>query len=191
MDEATRKRLADFVKPLHQDLDGVSRSADVARVSTIARRLHSPLSVVEDRRFDLLLQFQNLESWLGRLGNISRAALMIGPPVAEQDLVWVLKALRRLDEPGSAEEKALATAIRIDRGGIRGLVEAFGSARRLGATIMEIARDESEGDVDLPSWIEGDAARWLRQRSEARRVLCRALMRETEGADLDQSDQGR
>ena len=120
------------------------------RVSAIARRLYSPPAPEARHRFDLLLQFQNLERWLARVGSISRAALTIGPPVTEQDLVWVLNTLRRLEEPVSPEARALSTALRIDQGGIRGLVESFGAARREGTTIMEIVHREMEGDSRAP-----------------------------------------
>ena len=38
MDSALHRRLTNFLRPLLQDLDGISRDAEIGRVSAIARR---------------------------------------------------------------------------------------------------------------------------------------------------------
>src|SRR5207247_8699603 len=71
MDDALRQRLEHFLRPLYQDLDGVSRFEDLERVARIARRLYPR----DDRAFELLLLFHGLGRWLEKIGNLSRTTL--------------------------------------------------------------------------------------------------------------------
>ena len=119
-----RKKLETFLLPLYQDLDGVSRFADVERISRIARRLHEG-----DDSFELLLLFQGLGKWLEKVGNVSRTVLAVGG-ITETDLWKTSASIRRLDSPETAAERAVAAAILIDQAGVRGLALKFVAARR-------------------------------------------------------------
>src|SRR2546423_15682796 len=89
--------VAAYLRPLYQDLDGVSRTKDVERIARIARRLYS---AADDRDFELLLAFHRLGHWLEKVGNLTRTALATG--IAEAELHRVAASIRRLDEIGRA-----------------------------------------------------------------------------------------
>src|SRR5689334_822676 len=117
--------LESFVRPLYQDLDGVSRFDAVERVADIARRLYP---APNDDRFELLLLFHGLGRWLEKMGNASRTTLATGVP--EEMLRETAASIARLEEPVSDAERAVAAAILIDNAGARGLAERLARSRR-------------------------------------------------------------
>lgn len=169
------RELRAFLLPYYQDLDGVSRFEDVERIAKIARRLHAP-SPADARAFELLLLFHRLGKWLDKLGNLSRAVLAV-PGLTEEELRATAASIRRLEEPVTAAERAVATAVLIDGAGVRGLTELFGRARREGNSLMDVLR-ASLSDVHVPEWLDAQAERWLAVRREARREVCRKLLEE-------------
>jgi hypothetical protein len=173
VDDILRERLIRFLRPLHQDLDGVTRFDDVERVAAIARQLHPG----GDDAFELLLLFQLLGGWLERIGNISRTALVTG--VDENDLRRAAQSVRNLDAPQSDAERAVAAARLIDGAGLRGLAERFAHARREGHSISDIARD-ALGAPTIPEWMDPRARALLAARREQRDAFCRALLAEIE-----------
>lgn len=171
-------RLLDFIRPLLQDLDGVSRLDEVERVSRIARRLYTPPSPADARAFELLLLFHRLGNWLGKVGNLTRTALATG--VGEAELHRLLAQVRRLhDVPQSDAEYAAAAAILIDAAGVRGLAERLARARREGMSVEDVARDELR-EPEIPQWFPAEGRVMLMERNEARRKVCRAILEEIE-----------
>ena len=170
------RRLEAFVRPLYQDLDGVSRVEDIERIRRIARSIHSPASADEERAFELLLLFHGLGKWLDRVGNISRTALAV-QGVSEADLRRTAAAIGRLEQPASEIERAVATAILVDRAGVRGLALRFGTARREGLSILDVVR-EAVADAWIPEWVPPAARPLLEQRFESRRRVCQMLLAE-------------
>ena len=169
-----------FVQPLYQDVDGVSRYDEVERISRIARRIHTPATAEAVRAFDLLLLFQGLGKWLDRMGNVSRTALAV-PGLSETELRRTAASIARLDDPGTPEERALAAAVLIDRGGVRGLAQRFASARREGQSLLDVVR-EALADAWIPDWVPEKARPWLERRHDARRKFCAAILEEMEDA---------
>lgn len=165
-------RLESFVRPLYQDLDGVSRFDAVERVAAIARRLHDP-----SRELDLLLLFQGLGSWLEKVGNLSRTALATG--LAEAELRRVAASVRRLEAPVTPVERAVAAAMAIDNAGVRGLAERLARSRREGSSVEDVAR-EGLRHREVPAWMPLQAVLWLGERIEARRRVCEAILAELE-----------
>src|SRR5438477_8273822 len=108
-----------FLRPLYQDLDGVSHFDEMQRVGRIARML-APAS----RELELLIAFHRLGRWLEKVGNISRTVLAV-PELTESDLRRTAASIARLDAPMSEAERAVAAAILIDSAGVRGLAERF------------------------------------------------------------------
>jgi hypothetical protein len=182
IDRDLRQRLEAFLRPLYQDVDGGSRFAEVERVATIARRLYLPQTEAEGRAFELLLLFHRLGKWLDKVGNLSRTKLVVGS-VTEGELHQVAASIRRLDEPQSEAERAVAAAILIDEAGVRGLTEHFQRARREGSSLMDIIRN-AVADVSVPAWMPEQAERWLHTRREARREVCKRLLEELSLEDL-------
>jgi len=186
MDQSLRDRVEAFVQPLYQDLDGVSRVSDIARLEKIARALFQPESDQDEHHFALLLLFSGLGRWLNRMGNVSRAALIIGKGVSESDLRRVGEAIRRLDDPQSAAERAVATAGLIDAAGARGLALRFSTARREGTSPDEIVKEELQGAEPLPDWLDERSRRWLGLRADRRKAMCQMIVDEIELQDLQE-----
>lgn len=161
-----------FLRPLYQDLDGVSRFDAVERVRAIAKRLHEPT-----RELDLLLLFQGLGPWLDRVGNLSRTALATG--IDEAELRRVAASIKRLDAPATSAERAVAAAIAIDTAGVRGLAERLARSRREGSSVADVAREELR-HRDMPSWMPLQAVVWLNERLDAKRKVCAEILRELE-----------
>jgi hypothetical protein len=163
--------VAAYLRPLYQDLDGVSRMDEVERIAHIARQLYES----DDRDFELLLVFHRLGHWLDKVGNLTRTALATGIP--EADLHRVAASIRRLANPQSDAERAVAAATIIDVAGVRGLAERLTRARREGLTIDDVARAELR-EVAIPEWFSAEARTMLMERVEARREVCRRIMSE-------------
>lgn len=161
-----------FLAPLYQDLDGISRFEEIDRISSIARRLHAP---DDPRFFELLLLFHGLGNWLEKVGNRSRTALATGLPDAE--LRAISAAIRRLDDPQTDAERAVAAAILIDSSGVRGLAERFARARREGQSMMDVVRD-ALAESWIPAWMPEPGRAWLERRHAVRREFCRAFLEE-------------
>ena len=167
-----------FLAPLYQDLDGISRLEEIDRISSIARRLHEPS---EPRSFELLLLFHGLGNWLEKVGNRSRTSLATGIP--ESELRAISASIRRLDDPQTDAERAVAAAVLIDSAGIRGLAERFARARREGQSMMDVVRDVL-AESWIPAWMPERGRAWLERRQEARREVCRRLLMEVALEDL-------
>ena len=175
MDRDLQRRLLAFVRPLYQDLDGLSRLDDIERVGRIARTIYTP-APAGSRHFELLLLFQGLGKWLDKVGNASRTALNV-PGVSEAELRAVAASIARLDEPESEPERAVAAAILIDSAGLRGLAQRFASARREGHSITDVVREAVTAEA-WPDWLPAAAAPILKKRFEARRRFCQELLDE-------------
>src|SRR5712692_9857081 len=106
LDPAIREALLTVLRPIYQDLDGVSREGDIERVSRIARALTGPT-----RELELLLLLYPAAKWLEKSGNVSRVALTSG--ITEAELRELSASLRRLTQPQSDAERALAAALLI------------------------------------------------------------------------------
>lgn len=175
MDRDLRRRIETFLRPLHQDVDGVSRMDDLERVAAIARRLYTPRAE-EERAFELLLLFHRLGKWLERVGNISRTALAVAG-LSEAELRRTAMSIARLDDPVTDAERAVAAALLIDSAGVRGLTEHFVRSRREGSSLMDVLRN-ALSDVSAPEWLSHEAREWLHARREARREVCKRLIEE-------------
>lgn len=169
--------LETFLRPLYQDLDGLSRFDDVERIARIARELHTPSNAAEDRAFELLLLFHRLGNWLERMGNLSRTLLATGGAVSEDELHRTSLSIRRLATPSNEIERAVASAVLIDDAGLRGLAERLSRARREGHSLEEIAR-QALAETRVPDWLTAEAQQRLQSRLEKRRRFCLDLLEE-------------
>ncbi|MEA2328800.1 MAG: hypothetical protein QOE68_3759 [Thermoanaerobaculia bacterium] len=170
--------LQSFLRPLYQDLDGASRFDDVERVAAIARRLYSP---VDDRSFELLLLFHGLGRWLEKVGNLSRAVLTTG--LSEMELHATAASIRRLEDPSTDAERAVAAALLIDSAGVRGFAERLSRSRREGNSVQDVVRN-ALAEAVVPAWVPSSAREWLAKRYEARREACRRILEEIALEDL-------
>lgn len=169
--------LETFLRPLYQDLDGVSRFDDVERIARIARDLCTPRDAAEDRAFELLLLFHRLGNWLDKMGNFSRTLLATGGAVSEEELRRTALSIRTLATPSNEIERAVASAVLLDDAGLRGFVEKLSRARREGLSLEEVARD-ALAESRVPEWLTDEAQQRLKSRLETRRRFCLALLEE-------------
>lgn len=179
MDAGLCRQLEPFLRPLYQDLDGVSRFDEVERMARIACDLYDPVSNEDARAFELLLLFHRLGRWLEKFGNLSRVLLATGGVVSEVELRRTAASIRRLESPATDVERAVAAAVMIDAAGVRGLAERFANARREGKSIIGVAR-EALAEESVPEWMTERAREWLIERRRARQELCRKLLEEVD-----------
>ena len=172
--------LRSFLRPLYQDLDGASRFEEIERLAAIARRLYTPSTDVDERSFERLLLFHGLGRWLEKVGNLSRAALTTG--LSEGELRATAASIRRLEDPSSDAERAVAAALLIDGAGVRGLAERLSRSRREGSSVLDVVRNALADAVE-PAWLPENARAWLARRWEARRRVCDAVLSELRLAD--------
>ena len=173
IDPALRARLESVLRPLYQDLDGVSRFDDVERVEAMARRFYSG----DDLAFELLLLFHALGRWLEKVGNLSRAVLTTG--LSEGELRATATSIRHLDKPSTDAERAVAAALLIDSAGVRGLAERLARSRREGSSVFDVVR-QALADAEEPAWLPASARPMLAIRRESRREMCRRILDETD-----------
>ena len=157
------------MRPLLQDLDGVSHVDEVERVGAIARSLFNS----NDPTFERLIFFHKLGRWLEKVGNLSRASLATG--ISEAELRRTAASIARLDDPQSEAERAIAAAILIDAAGPRGLAERFARARREGKSVVEVAQ-LAMTENDVPEWMSEQALRMLEERRRKRDEFCAAIL---------------
>ncbi|HVR44565.1 MAG TPA: hypothetical protein VMS56_14095 [Thermoanaerobaculia bacterium] len=184
MDAVLRAQLESFLKPLYQDLDGLSHFGDVERIGAIARRLHQPPAESERLELELLILFHRLGGWLSHMGNPSRVVFASEGRLSEDLVMRVAVSLGRLDDPGTEAERAVASALAIDSAGASGLVHGFFQARREGRTPIEHAREVMESEPGVPPWMGPDAAAWLLARRRRARELAARILEEHELRDL-------
>ncbi|MEK6372042.1 MAG: hypothetical protein AABO58_05050 [Acidobacteriota bacterium] len=170
--------LQSYLRPLYQDLDGVTRFDAVERVARIARRLYTPASEDDARPFELLLLFHGLGKWLDKMGSLSRTALAVDG-LSEAELRQTAASIARLDAPASDAERAVAAALLIDHAGVRGLAERLARSRREGQSVADVVR-AALADDERPEWLSAEAAAWLEERRVTRREFCRAILEEAQ-----------
>lgn len=169
--------LIGFLRPLYQDLDGVSRLDGALRIGAIARRLAPP-----SRELELLIFLHPLGNWLDKVGNLSRVTLAVGD-VTESELRRTAASIKRLDAPVSDAERAVVAALLIDSAGARGFAERLSRARREGSSIAEVCQ-EALREEPPPEWLDERATAWLQTRREARVRMAEAVLAEAELQDL-------
>lgn len=179
-----------FVKPLYQDLDGVSRFDDVSRIGRLARALYEPVGDEERAHFELLILFHRLGGWLSRLGNASRVVFGSGGMLSEEHVRRLQRSLERLEAPESEVERAVAAAIAVDCAGVQGAVQRLAASRREGQTQLEEARQMLAEPREPPGWMDARAAAWFGRRTDAARRVAEAIVAESELEDLSLEPSG-
>ena len=161
--------LLNFLRPLYQDLDGVSHFDEVERIGAIARALCDS----DDPTFHQLILFHKLGRWLDKVGNLSRAALATG--ISEAELRKTVASIARLEAPQTEAERAVAAAIVIDASGPRGLAERFARARREGKSVVDIAKAAMQ-ESDVSDWMSAEARAMVEERRRKRNEVCEAVI---------------
>jgi hypothetical protein len=141
MDEATRRQIEDYVRPLAVGLDGVTNYGDIQRMVTASARIAEGLEACDRDLLFLLAVFSGQEKWVSRMGHRSRTEIFLAslgvPPKTIQRL---FRGLARFEtEPASPEEEAVHDAVKLDAMGAYGIARGLADAYRERMDMMEMA----------------------------------------------------
>ncbi|MEO8430068.1 MAG: hypothetical protein ABI592_01070 [Acidobacteriota bacterium] len=152
MDETTRARITEYVRPLAVGLDGVTNYGDVERVAAAADLIARGRPDVDADRLFLLAVFSGQEKWVSRMGHRSRTELFLASlGVARRDVSALFRSLERLDtDPRTPEEEIVHDAVRLDRLGAYGIARSLVEGYRERQDFVEMAAAiEEEAGVGL------------------------------------------
>jgi hypothetical protein len=123
----TRRRIAEYVRPLAVGLDGVTNYGDVQRIVAASELLADGRQDVDRDLLFLLAVFSGQEKWVGRMGNRSRTELFLtsaGVPAGTVNRLF--RSLARFDkDPRAAEEEIVHDAVRLDSMGSYGIARSL------------------------------------------------------------------
>ena len=141
MDEATRRRIEEYVRPLAAGLDGVTNFGDTHRIVAAAEAIAAGRSDLDRDLLYLLAVFSGQERWVSRMGHRSRTEMFLASlDVPARTIRALFRGLSRLESaPATAEEEIAHDAVRLDGMGARGVVRAVMEGRREGLSFLEMA----------------------------------------------------
>jgi hypothetical protein len=124
VDEATRRRILEYVKPLAVGLDGMTYSGDVDRVVAASERIGGQIPAIDPDLLFLLAVFSGQERWVERMGHASRTEIFLSSlGVAGPTIRAMYRGLPRLRSgPLTPEEEVVHDAMALDEMGAHGIV---------------------------------------------------------------------
>jgi hypothetical protein len=141
MDEATRRRIEEYVRPLATGLDGVTHFGDTRRIVAACEKIAGGRSDLDRELLYLLAVFSGQERWVSRMGHRSRTEMFLSSLGIPQPKIQALfRGLSRLESrPSSAEEEIAHDAVKLDEMGARGIARKLLEGRREGLDFLETA----------------------------------------------------
>jgi hypothetical protein len=170
MDEATRRRIEEFVRPLDAGLDGLTDFGDARRVVAASEKVAQGLPDLDRDLLYLLAIFSGQERWVSRMGNRSRTEMLLASlGVPDTKVAALFRGLTRLaSRPATPEEDIVHDAVKLQDMGARGIARLLLEGRREGLGLSEMA-----------ARIEDSAGAMLKTRAgEALAVERRQVMRD-------------
>ena len=147
MDEAARRRIREYVKPLAVGLDGVAYFGDVERAVAAAERIAADRENLDRDLLFLLAVFSGQEKWVSRMGHRSRTEIFLASVGVDSHTIGALfRGLARLESsPRSPEEEIVHDAVKLDALGASGIVRSLleGYRDRLDFSEMAAAIEEA------------------------------------------------
>ncbi len=141
MDEANRRRIEEYVRPLAAGLDGVTRFGDTRRIVSICEEIAGGRNDVDDDLLYLLAMFSGQERWVARMGHRSRTEMFLSSlGIPQRKIQALFRGLSRLEtRPSTAEEEIAHDALKLDELGARGIARKVLEGRREGLDFLETA----------------------------------------------------
>ncbi len=141
MDEATRRRIEEFVRPLDAGLDGLTDFGDARRVVAASGQIARDLPDIDRDLLYLLAIFSGQERWVSRMGNRSRTEMFLASlGVPERRVAALFRGLARLaSRSATPEEEIVHDAVKLEEMGARGIVRHVLEGRREGLGLSEMA----------------------------------------------------
>ena len=173
MDEAARRQIEEYVRPLAVGLDGVTNYGDIQRMVSASERIAAGRAGLDADLLFLLAVFSGQEKWVSRMGHRSRTEIFLSslgvPPKTVQRL---FRGLARFETaPATAEEEIVHDVVKLDGMGAYGIARGLADAYRERMDVLEMADaiEESAGAELLT-----ETGRAL---AEGRRALMREFAR--------------
>jgi hypothetical protein len=141
MDDATRRRIEEYVRPLAAGLDGVAQFGDTRRIVSACEKIAAGRTDLDRDLLYLLALFSGQERWVSRMGHRSRTEMFLASlGISGRRIQALFRGLTRLESgPATPEEEVAHDAVKIDEMGARGIARRLAEGRREGASFLEIA----------------------------------------------------
>jgi hypothetical protein len=141
VDDLTRRRISEYVRPLAAGLDGVTNFGDTHRIAAACERIAAGRSDLDYDLLYLLAVFSGQERWVSRMGHRSRTEMFLASlGVPGKTIRALFRGLARLEaSPSTPEEEIAHDAVKIDGMGARGVARALMEGRREGLAFLEMA----------------------------------------------------
>ena len=146
MDEATRRRIEEYVRPLAAGVDGVAQFGDTRRIVSACEKIAGGRSDLDRDLVYLLAVFSGQERWVSRMGHRSRTEMFLASlGIPGRKIQALFRGLTRLEaRPATPEEEVAHDALKIDEMGARGIARKLQDGRREGASFLETAASIEE-----------------------------------------------
>jgi hypothetical protein len=131
-DQAWRKAVLDYVKPLAVGMDGATNFGDVERIVRAAEAIAADHPAIRSDALFLLAAFSGQARWVLRAGHGSRTELFLSSIGCEPaEIGELFRALARYaSSPQTAEERVVHDARRLEETGAYGLARLLSEAAR-------------------------------------------------------------
>jgi hypothetical protein len=141
VDEATRRRIEEYVRPLAAGIDGVTHFGDTHRIVAACEKIASGRTDLDRDLLYLLAVFSGQERWVSRMGHRSRTEMFLASVGIPREKIRALfRGLARLESrPSTVEEEIAHDAVRLDEMGARGVAHRLMEGRREGLDFVEMA----------------------------------------------------
>ena len=141
MNDETRRRIFEYVRPLAVGLDGVTNYGDAARAVAAAENLAAKIPGVDRDLLFLLAVFSGQEKWVSRMGHGSRTEIFLESlGIARGTIAALLRGLARLaTAPKTPEERIVHDAVLLDSMGAYGIARLLAEAYRERLDVLEMA----------------------------------------------------